>query len=217
MIAKIEQVTTTPAGDLALFVTYWENGQQVNAERHHLRPPVSRLIPYRTAEGLLERLDGVPVPENPTAEQQALAEQIGIRMEVIQFTPEQIADFAVRAASGFAAVHRRAITLQMQVATASDEQLLALAAGRAAHWSQVQQVAAENGQTAEASRAGERLALALSAAANASIAHQLAAAEIAPAVAVLALEQPWPSGSPDPRGYLQMPAVVALLDTEWEC
>lgn len=217
MIARIEQVTTDEAGNLALWVTYWDGAQQVNSQRHAISVPVSRLIPYRTAEGLLERLDGVVIPAEPTPEEQALAEQIGIRQEVQATDPAFIADFAVRQITSWAALHRRALQMQAQVASASDAQLLAMAAGRAAHWAQVQQVALANGDQADGARAAQRLALAQSAAADAQVARSLAAAEIAPLVAVLNPETPWNAGESDPRGYLAMPAVTGLLDSEWEC
>lgn len=217
MIARIEQVTTDEAGNLAIWATYWEDGQQVNSQRHAISVPVSRLMPYRTAEGLLERLDGVVIPAEPSAIEQAMAEQIGIRQEVVRTDGAFIADFAVRQITSWAALHRRAMTMQAQVASASDAQLLAMAAGRAAHWSQVQQVALANGDHADAGRAAQRLALAESAAADAQVARSLAAAEIAPLVAVLNPETPWPAGESDPRGYLAMPAVAGLLGSEWEC
>lgn len=217
MIARIEQITTDPAGNLALHVSYHENGQQVNAQRFTLNAPVSRLVAYRNADGLLERLDGVAIPENPTTEEQTLAEQLGIRQEVIATPPSAIVDFVQSSITGWANVHRRAVALQQQAQSATDAQLVAMASGRAAHWSQVHQVATANGDTADASKAAERLTLALSAASNATIARQLALAEIATQLAVLTPETQWPAGGIDPRGYLQMPELVGLVGTEWEC
>lgn len=217
MIARIEQITTDSAGNLALHVSYHENGQQVNAQRFALNAPASRLVAYRNADGLLERLDGVAIPENPTTEEQTLAEQLGIRQEVVATPPSAIVDFVRSSVTGWASVHRRAVALQQQAQSATDEKLLAMASGRAAHWSQVHQVATANGDTADATKAAERLSLALSAASNATIARQLAMAEIAPQLAVLTPETQWPVGGIDQRGYLQMPELVGLLGTEWEC
>jgi hypothetical protein len=217
MIAKIEQLANDAHGNLALYVTYWEDGQQVNAQRHALSMPVSKLVPYRDQNGLLQRLDGEPIPAEPTPEEQLLAEQVGIREEIVATDPAFIAQFAAERVGAYASVHRRAAALQAQAQAATDEQLLAMASGRATKWAQVQQVAAANGDTATAAKAAERLALAQSASADAALARQLALAEIAPVVATLTPETPWPSGQPDPRGYLQMPAVQALLGTEWEC
>lgn len=217
MIAKIEQLATDAHGNLALFVTYWEGGQQINAQRHALNVPVSRLVPVRDQNGLLVRLDGVPIPAQPTAEEQLLAEQVGILEEVVAVDPAFVAQFAVDRVCAYASTHRRAAALRAQAQSASDAQLLAMAAGRATQWSQLQQVATANGDTLAAAKAAERLTLALAAAGDAQIARQLALAEIAPVVATLTPETPWPADQPDPRGYLAMPAVQALLGTEWEC
>lgn len=217
MIAKIEQVTTDPAGNLAIWATYWEAGQQVNSQRHAISVPVSRLVPVRNADGLLVRLDGEPIPAQPTAEEQALADQIGVKQEVVATDPAIVAEFAARKIKEFAQLHRLAVTKQAHLQAASDAQVLALAAGRAAHWAQVQQVAQANGDQAEATRAARRLALAQSGAVDAQVARALANEEIAPMVAVLNPETPWTTGTSDPRGYLAMPQVLALLGTEWEC
>lgn len=216
MIAIIDQVTTTAAGNLALHVTYWQDGQQVNAQRHEITMPVAHLEPYRNANGLRERLDGVEVADSPTEQDEILAQQIGLKMEVLTLAGSVIAERAVTAAKAFAASHRRAATLQAQTAAAMDEQLTSMAAGRVQHWTQVQQVAEANGDTQTAAAAAYRLGLAEQAAANAAIARQLAQAEIAPQVLLLTPEPAWPAGESDPRGYLR-PEVLALVGTEWEC
>lgn len=216
MIAKIDQITTDKHGNLAAHVVFSEGGQQVNAQQFAFNAPVSRLVPYRNADGLLERLDGVAVPASPAAEERLLADQVGIKQLVLATPPADIAAFVQQQITAWASVHRRAVALQQQAETATDEQLLAMASGRATHWSQVHEVAAANGETAEADKAAQRLALALSAASNAAIARQLALAEIAPQLAVLTPEPLWPAGGIDPRGYLQMAEVTALLNAEWE-
>jgi len=212
VIAKIEQVTTTPEANLALFVTYWEGGQQIGAHRFSIGGPVSRLVPVRNADGLLIRLDGVPVPAEPTAEESLLAEQVGIQQEIVAVSPAYIAEFALQPVKAWKAKWERSQALIAQINAATDEQLTAMAAGRALHWSQVQQVETANGNAKGAQRAAERLAKAQQAAANATVARQLAIAEVA-----ITPETPWPTGNADPRGYLAMPEVVALLNTEHEC
>lgn len=216
MIAKIEQVTTTAAGNLALHVTYWQDGQQVNAQRHALTMPVVQLTAYRNANGLRERIDGVEVADEPSEIDAILAGQIGLKTIVVEIDGAAIAERAVAAAKAFAATHRRAVTLQAQAAAATDEQLVAMAAGRAQWLEQVAQAAASNGDTAAEQFALQRFAVAQQAMADASIARQLAQAEIAPMVALLTPETPWPAGSADPRGFLR-PEVLALVGTEWEC
>lgn len=216
MLARIDQVTTTLEGALALFVTYWQDGQQVNAQRHALTMPVAQLTAYRNANGLRERLDGVEVADEPSEIDAILAEQVGMKTVVVEIDGAAIAERAVAAARAFAATHRRAVTLQAQAAAATDEQLVAMAAGRHAWLTQLAQAAATNGDTAQEQFALQRKALAEQAMANASIARQLAQAEIAPMVALLTPETPWPAGSPDPRGFLR-PEVLALVGMEWEC
>lgn len=216
MLARIEQVTTTPQGALALFVTYWQDGQQVNAQRHALTMPVAQLTAYRNANGMRERLDGVEVADLPSELDAILAEQVGYKTVVVEIDGAAIAERAVAAATAFAATHRRAVTLQSQAAAATDEQLVAMAAGRAQWLARVAQAAAANGDTATEQFALQRKAAAEQAMADASIARQLAQAEIAPQVAMLTPETPWPEGNPDPRGFLR-PEVLALVGTEWEC
>lgn len=216
MLARIEQVTTTPDGALALFATYWQDGQQVNAQRHALTMPVAQLTAYRNANGLRERLDGVEVADAPTAQDAILAEQIGLKMVTVETSGQVIADRAVAAAKSFAVTHAKAATLQAQTAAATDQQLVAMAAGRVIRWTQVAEMTAANGDTQGEQHALARKTLAEQAAANASLARQLAEAEIAPLVAVLTPETPWQSGHPDPRGFLR-PEVLALVGTEWEC
>ena len=216
MLARIEQVTTTPEGALALFATYWQDGQQVNAQRHALMMPVQSLTPYRNGDGLRERLDGVAVANVPTTQDAILAEQIGLKMVAVETSGQAIADRAVTAVKSFAATHAMAATLQAQTASATDQQLLAMAAGRVIRWGQVAEMMSANGDTQGEQHALARKALAEQAAENAAIARQLAEAEIAPMVALLTNETPWPAGESDPRGYLK-PEVMALVGTEWEC
>lgn len=211
MIARIEQLTTDSSGNLALFVTYWLDGQQIGAHRFSIGGPVSRLVPIRNGDGLLIRLDGVPIPAEPTAEESLLADQIGIQQEIVAVSPAYIAEFALQPVKAWKAKWERSQALVAQINAASDQQLTGMAAGRVVHWSQVVQVETANGNAKGAQRASERLAKTQQAAANATVARQLAIAEVA-----LTPETPWPTGNADPRGYLQMGEVVALLNTEHE-
>lgn len=212
MIARIDQLTTDSSGNLALFVTYWLDGQQIGAHRFSIGGPVSRLVPVRNGDGLLVRLDGVTVPAEPTAEESLLADQIGIQQEIVAVSPAYIAEFALQPVKAWRQKWERSQALIAQINAASDQQLTGMAAGRAVHCSQVVQVETANGNAKGAQRAAERLAKAQQAAASAAVARQLAIAEVA-----ITPETPWPTGNADPRGYLQMAEVSALLNTEHDC
>lgn len=224
MIARIEQVTTTEFGELALYVSYWEAGQRVNAERFAIAipdqlPTAEVIEEWRNPEtGLRETVLDTPVSDHPSAAEWAIASKIGLKEERRPYTAGQwFSDFAAERIKGFADLHR-ANSDVVQFADAMDDALvLRVAAEKERFWRQRRDNAVANGDVALAARHQATVDLCAAAMQDIGFARATLAEMVRLERLTLMPAEWWPTHqNGDPVGLLMMPEVAALEDAEIE-
>lgn len=224
MLARIEQVTTTEFGELALYVSFWEAGQRVNAEQFAISvpeqlPTAEVIEEWRNPEtGLRESVLDTPVPDNPTAAEWAIISKVGLKEERRPYSAGLwFVEFALERIKGFANLHRAHAGVVSFADSLDDAAVLRIAAEKERFWGQRRDNAAANGDVALAAQHQITVDLCVAAQADIHLARTTLAEMVRLERMTLTPAEWWePHAHGDPNGLLVLPEVAALANTEIE-
>lgn len=224
MIARIEQVTTTEFGELALFVSFWENGQRVNAEQFAIAvpdqlPTAEVIEEWRNPKtGLRETVLDAPVPDQPSQAEWAIISKIGLKEERRPYSAGQwFADFAIARINGFAGLHRASAGVLAFADSLDDAAVLRIAAEKERYWGQRRDNAAANGDAALAAQHQLTVDLCVAARLDLALARATLVEMVRLERLILTPAEWWPAHDRgDPSGLLALAEVAGLRGAEIE-